>query len=374
MQILIGVSFLLLSSRLDKILEEGCVKTLTVVFSSVVFLCATQDIAVDGWALTLLEKQFVQYASTAQTVGLNIGYFSSFTVFLALNSAEFCNKYLRLVSAEEPMITLSGLLYYYGFVCLLITVLLMFVKEKESKTTLCLRESYRSILNIVSLKPMKKLIFVLLVSKIGYIASESIAPLKLLEKGFKKEDLAVAVLIDFPFQILFGILAVKWASKTQPLRPWLMAAYARLALACVTIYLVSQVDRVTTFNYLAVILAAVATSFTSTVMFVSSGAFFSSICDDTVGGTYMTLLNTVSNLGGTWPQYFILDSVDHLTVKKCTTKTMDCADGEFLTVVDGFYVISALTLCIAFVLFVYIRKIVNGLERISVDKWKHRSE
>ena len=35
------------------------------------------------------------WASTCQTIGMNIGYFTSFTAFLALNDAGFCNKYLR---------------------------------------------------------------------------------------------------------------------------------------------------------------------------------------------------------------------------------------------------------------------------------------
>ena len=47
------------------------------------------DIAVDGWALTLLSKENLSYASTAQTIGLNTGYFLSFTVFLSFNSVEF---------------------------------------------------------------------------------------------------------------------------------------------------------------------------------------------------------------------------------------------------------------------------------------------
>lgn len=65
------------------------VMALTIIFTVMVFLCATQDIAVDGWALTLLKEENKTYASTAQTIGLNTGYFMSFTVFLALNSAEF---------------------------------------------------------------------------------------------------------------------------------------------------------------------------------------------------------------------------------------------------------------------------------------------
>lgn len=81
---------------------------LTALFFILVFFAATQDIAVDGgsassrrfddyranrqylgWALTLLSKENLSYASTAQTIGLNTGYFLSFTVFLAFNSVEF---------------------------------------------------------------------------------------------------------------------------------------------------------------------------------------------------------------------------------------------------------------------------------------------
>jgi hypothetical protein len=65
------------------------VTKITAIFLLLVFFSATQDIAVDGWALTLLSKENINYASTAQTVGLTTGYFLSFTVFLALNSPEF---------------------------------------------------------------------------------------------------------------------------------------------------------------------------------------------------------------------------------------------------------------------------------------------
>lgn len=47
------------------------------------------DIAVDGWALTLLSQENLSFASTCQTIGLNTGFFASFTVFLALNSEVF---------------------------------------------------------------------------------------------------------------------------------------------------------------------------------------------------------------------------------------------------------------------------------------------
>jgi hypothetical protein len=59
----------------------------------------------------------------------------------------------------------------------------------------------------------------------------------------------------------------------------------------------------------------------STIQFVGISAFHTRISDPVIGGTYMTvchlqtwpllsyrsqLLNTFTNLGGTWPKYFVL--------------------------------------------------------------------
>ena len=41
------------------------------------------------------------------------------------------------------------------------------------------------------------------------------------------------------------------------------------------------------------------------------------VSDPAVGGTYMTLLNTVCNFGGNWPSTLALWSVDSLTWKSC---------------------------------------------------------
>jgi hypothetical protein len=66
---------------------------------------------------------------------------------------------------------------------------------------------------------MKSFVIILLVAKIGFICNEGVTALKLLEKGFSKEDLALAALLDFPFQIIFGYYAAKWSSGPKPLRP-----------------------------------------------------------------------------------------------------------------------------------------------------------
>ena len=56
---------------------------LTSVFFLLFFLCATQDICVDGWALTLLSKRNVGYASTCNAIGQTLGNLLSYVGWIA---------------------------------------------------------------------------------------------------------------------------------------------------------------------------------------------------------------------------------------------------------------------------------------------------
>ena len=108
-QYLIGIFMLVLSLYVTDLLEEtGNVLVLTVVFFMLNFLAATQDIAVDGWALTMLSRQNVGWASTCNTVGQTAGYFLGNVVFMALESPDFCNGYLRSEPQDHGVVTLAG--------------------------------------------------------------------------------------------------------------------------------------------------------------------------------------------------------------------------------------------------------------------------
>ena len=52
-------------------------------------------------------------------------------------------------------------------------------------------------------------------------------------------------------------------------------------------------------------------------MGVAQVAFSARISDPTIGGTYMTMLNSIANLGRRWPNTLMLWAVDHLTWKRC---------------------------------------------------------
>ncbi|KAF9113934.1 hypothetical protein BGX27_000465 [Mortierella sp. AM989] len=395
-QLMTGLMFFWLGMNIEDWMNQDqiAVGTLTVVFFILIFFCATQDIAVDGWALTLLSKESLSFASTAQTIGLNTGYFLSFTVFLAFNSSEFSNKYFRTIPQDYGLVPLGGYLKFWAFMYLAITLWLVFMKKEErahmDEDDIGIKGVYEIILRIIRLPHMKSFMVVLLTAKIGFIANDAVTALKLLEKGFSKEDLALAVLIDFPFQIIFGYYAVRWSSGDRPLKPWLWAFFAHLACCVAAMLLVYgfPADGVVTTSYFyMVLITTVTTSFTSTVAFVSMGAFMTVIADPVIGGTYMTLLNTLSNFGGTWPRIFVLEAVDYFTISSCSVvdkegKDFSCAaepgkplceslGGECVLQQDGYYYVSSMCVLIGGLLLVfYIAPTIRYLESLNPKKWK----
>lgn len=65
-------------------------------------------------------------------------------------------------------------------------------------------------------------------------------------------------------------------------------------------------------------------------MFVTQMGFNARISDPLLGGTYMTMLNTMSNLGNYWPSSTALWFVDMLTWSSCGFDTLHAAyNGSF---------------------------------------------
>lgn len=154
--------------------QEPEIKKLTILFFSLNFLAATQDIAVDGWALTMLKKKNVAYASTCNSVGQTFGYFCGYVIFLALESAEICN-YFRETPSDEGFVTLAGFFYFWGLTFLVTTTAIaMFKKEKEYKDPehehvhdQNLKTAYSFLISIIKLPAVQLLAMVLLTCKVN---------------------------------------------------------------------------------------------------------------------------------------------------------------------------------------------------------------
>ena len=71
-------------------------------------LMALQDIAVDGWVVTILNKEFISYGAMTQTIGLTLGGLFSYNFFVLLNSVEYSNKYFYATTQSEPILSIPG--------------------------------------------------------------------------------------------------------------------------------------------------------------------------------------------------------------------------------------------------------------------------
>ncbi|XP_059477297.1 acetyl-coenzyme A transporter 1 isoform X2 [Neocloeon triangulifer] len=364
-QYLLGLFMLILSTCVDSLLGEGTpnVPLLTVIFFCLNFLAATQDIAVDGWALTMLKRSNVGHASTCNSVGQTAGYFLGYVLFMALESADFCNTYLRSVPEPEGIFTLAGFLYFWGIVFLVTTTLVGFFKSEkkrddEEEHDLGVGESYQLLWTILKLPSIKTIICVLLTCRVGFAACDAVTGLKLVERGVPKEKLALIAVPLVPLQIILPLVISKYTAGPRPMDVYVKAIPYRLFMGLVAALMVWVTPYFTSdgsppfIYYVGVVLVYAVHQVSVYSMFVAVMAFFAQVSDPAVGGTYMTLLNTVANLGGNWPSTLALWGVDSLTWRTCEGGTLNgdscvgnelkklCTDagGVCNTEVDGYYV------------------------------------
>ncbi|KAM6122231.1 acetyl-coenzyme A transporter 1 [Pterocles gutturalis] len=376
-QYVLGLFMIYMSTQVDLLLGDGegrgpDVVALTVAFFFFEFLAATQDIAVDGWALTMLSRENVGYASTCNSVGQTAGYFLGNVLFLALESASFCNKYLRFQPQPQGIVTLSDFLFFWGAVFLITTTLVALLKKENKELTPTKEETkgitdtYRLLFSIIKMPAVLTFCLLILTAKVGFSAADAVTGLKLVEEGVPKEHLALLAVPMVPLQIILPLIISKYTAGPQPLNTFYKAMPFRLLLGLEFAFLVWWTPKVKheggfpVYYYAVVLLSYALHQITLYSMYVAIMAFNAKVSDPLIGGTYMTLLNTVSNLGGNWPSTVALWLVDPLTVKECagaqeqtcgTTVAAELctkAGGSCVTTLDGYYVESVVCVILGF--------------------------
>lgn len=106
-QLLMCAILFYLQGTIEDLLEHKHVYNITALFTLMIFVVTCQDIAVDSWAVEILHPDNASYASTCQSVGQKVGIFMSTSMFIALHSVDFCNKYLYSVPQTEAMLPLK---------------------------------------------------------------------------------------------------------------------------------------------------------------------------------------------------------------------------------------------------------------------------
>ncbi|CAB1348264.1 unnamed protein product [Coregonus sp. 'balchen'] len=464
-QYLLGLFMLYLSVTVDTLLksDEGRgpdVVTLTAVFFMLAFLAATQDIAVDGWALTMLSRENVGYASTCNSVGQTAGYFLGNVLFLALESADFCNKYLRAEPEETGIVTLSGregetgivtlsgregetgivtlsgteggregetgivtlsdFLFFWGVVFLVSTTLVAVMKKENARgqhgnrkvreETQSVMETYKMLVSIIKMPAVFTFCSLLLTAKMGFSAADAVTGLKLVEAGVPKEQLALLAVPMVPLQVLLPLIISKYTAGPRPLDVFYKAFPFRYTHARTHTHTHRERETHTHFLYICVCVCrlligleyALLVWWTPSLkqdggfplyyyaivalysMYVACMAFHAKVSDPVIGGTYMTLLNTVTNLGGNWPSTLALWMVDPLTSKECQGAAgQNCGSPEetgmcvkegglCVTSLDGYYVESVVCVVIGLAWWVWLGKRMRRLQDQNPAAWRCR--
>lgn len=154
---------------------------LTAFFVFLYFLMATQDIAVDGWALTMLSRDSVGYASICNTIGQVLGIFIANQGFIALSDARWCHNYLGVNGGG--LVTLPDFMQFWGYVFIVVTFFICFFKKEEpvdaSEHPDGLVETCKQVIAILKLPAIQSIAVVLLTCKMAMAPSDAVFPFKL---------------------------------------------------------------------------------------------------------------------------------------------------------------------------------------------------
>jgi MFS transporter, PAT family, solute carrier family 33 (acetyl-CoA transportor), member 1 len=333
------------------------VRGVTTFFFILYFLMATQDIAVDGWALTMLSKKNRGRGPICNSIGQNIGYFLSFVGFLALNDAESSEKLWRPLfglpsNPTRGLVSLKGFLRFMGgFMIVTTMVVAIFKRElppggstngiadtssgnggflalfkdeavdddaELDASQIGLRETYHRLWAVCQLPAVRWLFLILVTYRLPTALSDNVKFLKAVEYGLSKSTTALlSPTLILPLGIVVPLVASRiW--HMEPLRQFLRAYEWRVTLIpLLDIFMLrllrSGQPHNTWIFWLAVVASTAGQAVCNSLQFNAQMTFFASRVDPAIGGSYMTLLNTMANLGGTWPASSVMWLLGWLT-------------------------------------------------------------
>jgi hypothetical protein len=170
----------------------------------VYLLVATQDFAVDGWALEMLRVENVEYASLCNNLGQVVGILLSSTTFLVLGDADTCNRYFRAAPLPTPILSLTDISCLAGAVFIVVTlVVAVFTNERPPGTAAVetLAAAYDGMRRALALSPVRQFGALIALQAVGYSAVDSATAFELVELGVPMAGLGTLQLISAPIEV-----------------------------------------------------------------------------------------------------------------------------------------------------------------------------
>jgi PAT family acetyl-CoA transporter-like MFS transporter 1 len=406
------------------------VRGLTMYFLVLYFLMATQDIAVDGWALTLLQKKNRGKGPICNSIGQNIGYFLSFVGFLALNDAQASESFWRPLlllprggpRADQGIVSLQGFLTFMGASMLVVTwgvaifkreeppsrgitvneavvhaskpsspPMLLFsgsedttagnsiaIEESDDEeedaeldaSQIGLRETYHRLWAVCQLPSVRWLFLLLVTYRLPTALSDNVKFLKAVQLGMSKSTTALlSPLLILPLGIVVPLAAHRIWHKA-PLQQFATAYIWRVTLVpLLDILMLKMLKEGTTsisaIRYWVTIVASTAAqAICNSLQFNAQMTFFAHRVDPLIGGSYMTLLNTAANLGGTWPASFVMGLLSVLS------KRSNGVDGMMDNSRDPYFGLQALFSVLGIIWMLGFGKKLKELAALPDEAWR----
>ncbi|VVC28218.1 Major facilitator superfamily domain,Acetyl-coenzyme A transporter 1 [Cinara cedri] len=401
LQILMGSSLLCMAYNIDDWMPETGkpnLRMLVIVVFFINLLSATQDIVVDGWALTMLKKNNVSYASTCNSVGVPFGMFIGNVCSILLVSEYFNNIFLRTTPSSGGVVTMKGFLCFCGITVILITILVgIFKKENDNvlqendhvKISVC--QNYKILWNILKLPHIRILALALFTAKIGFCATDNLPNLNLIDAGLPKENIMVITTICYAVKFTMPIFISKYTTGPKPMSYYLKITPFKLLWAIPYVVLIyytpsliheNGIVQVSMIYYFTLGFISLVNEMLSFFMILALFAFFCRLSDPKFGGTYMTLFNTFFFLGFLLSNTFILKLVDLLTFKRCSNDPRNlCTTSESIDIcnisnkgtcavnVNGYYIVTAFCMVVGFVWYGIFGNIIKNFQSMKLSHW-----
>jgi MFS transporter, PAT family, solute carrier family 33 (acetyl-CoA transportor), member 1 len=186
--ILLGIMFIVLSFNFESLLAQVRVTELTIIFFFIILFTTTQDICVDGWALSLFSSSNTVWQSITQMIGQPLGSFLGSSILLTFESSKMSNLLVRqplgMALQSYGLFTLGQFIRFWGIMFLVVAciVAIFFHMQRHSSNSsyndydrveFKLVDTYFYIIKLFKKKCFRQATLILIGPHMGYAATSA---------------------------------------------------------------------------------------------------------------------------------------------------------------------------------------------------------